>query len=713
MSEQSTTRVHRTRFVTLCQQVLALAAVVAVLTPAARTITMDVRPMPIDGQLQTSAPGELSAYVRATATPSRVPTGVVDPTGTTYAMTAPRGARLAPGALHATARRTTDGGSHLVTEAVPVTGFGALGVTWQHGVDLPEGAITVQARTETAGRWSGWSAVEYHDDHGPDAGTAEARDDRPGTEPLFVGHVDRAQVRVASRGAAPADMRLTVIDPGTARHSRVEHAAIDTSRLGGSSSGAEPTALRTSQEPAARAASDTAVLASTAYTPKPYIYSRAQWGADESWRDKSSLHYGEVHAGFIHHTVQANSYTRDEVPGLIRADYYYHVKVRGWSDIGYNYLVDRFGRIWEGRYGGVDRDPVGAHTLGYNDDSFAASAIGNYETMQPSAAMVQAYAALFAWKLSLAGVNALSTHQWVTSRWFNAINGHRDAGQTACPGKYLYARIPDIRKMAASLQAAWAGRQLHVNLAGTSRGDLVARRTSDGHGIVLPVNVSSTGVPSLGAPIDTGIDLTGAAAVLKVGDWNRDGYDDLAVRRKADPQDLWLYAGHGNGTFAAPTLITNQLAGVQMLTAVGDWSGDGWPDLVGQPSGGQLSLYRGNGTGIRKGYPVGGTMTVRKAFGGGRWTSDGAPDLLVRTTQARLTVYRGDGPGLVAGQYALAADLSGYNLMTTVSSLDGDGHTDVVARDAAGQLWVLPGTTGTVFKARMPLGSGAAYNLIS
>ena len=116
------------------------------------------------------------------------------------------------------------------------------------------------------------------------------------------------------------------------------------------------------------------------------IYSRAQWGADEQHaRASRSLHYGEVHAGFVHHTVNANNYTRAEVPAILRSIYAYHTQSRGWSDIGYNFLVDRFGRIWEGRYGGVDRPVVGAHTLGYNDDSFAMSAIGNFEIAQPPA----------------------------------------------------------------------------------------------------------------------------------------------------------------------------------------------------------------------------------------------------------------------------------------------------------------------------------------
>ncbi len=114
------------------------------------------------------------------------------------------------------------------------------------------------------------------------------------------------------------------------------------------------------------------------------IYSRKQWGANERMRDRSSLHYFEVHAGFVHHTVNANAYTRAEVPGILRSIYAYHTQSLGWSDVGYNYLVDKFGRIWEGRAGGVDRPVVGAHTLGYNDWSFAMSAIGNYETVGPA-----------------------------------------------------------------------------------------------------------------------------------------------------------------------------------------------------------------------------------------------------------------------------------------------------------------------------------------
>ena len=218
-------------------------------------------------------------------------------------------------------------------------------------------------------------------------------------------------MRAVSKRPLPADMKLAVIGPGHAAHTAIERAALDTSTMDGDN-GADSVFRAVDPQPVT---GDSAQLAAAVFTPRPVIYSRAQWGADERMRSKSSLHYGDVHAGFVHHTVNANDYTRAEVPGLLRSIYAYHVLARGWSDIGYNYLVDRFGRIWEGRYGGIDRAVVGAHTLGFNDDSFAASAIGNYELVRPSQAVLQAYAALFAWKLSVARrrrvVDAAVRHQ--------------------------------------------------------------------------------------------------------------------------------------------------------------------------------------------------------------------------------------------------------------------------------------------------------------
>ena len=325
-----------------------------------------------------------------------------------------------------------------------------------------------------------------------------------------------------AEGELPADLKLAVVDPGVAVATEEEAPAIDTADLQAPPSAAEPDRAehrrgagtrsppRTPRSRSRPCADEAIALQATTVTPKPMIYSRAQWGADESKRDGNPSYF-EVHGGFVHHTVNANDYKRKEVPAIIRSIYAYHAQSRGWSDIGYNFLVDRFGRIWEGRYGGVDRAVVGAHTLNYNSYSFAMSAIGNFELVQPSAKMIQAYAALMAWKLSLHGVSAASTIQRIGTKDFQAINGHRDAASTACPGKYLYAQIPEIRRLAALAQADWSGRDPQPNLVGSPAPDLVARRISDNQAMILPIETTATGV-TLGQPVETGLSLKKSTA---------------------------------------------------------------------------------------------------------------------------------------------------------------------------------------------------------
>ena len=233
--------------------------------------------------------------------------------------------------------------------------------------------------------------MEYDAEHGPSPTSAEARNAKPGTDPFVVGAVDDVQLKVTSdTGRAPTGLTLDVVDPGTS----------------GADASPEPITPDEAAEiappsPAKSTSPANMPVAARSATPMPNIYSRADWGADERLRD-CCVEYGEVHAGFVHHTVNANGYSRREVPAILRGIYAYHTQSRGWRDIGYNYLIDRFGRIWEGRYGGITMPVVGAHTLDYNENSFAASAIGNYETAQPSSAMIDAYARLYAWKLSLA-----------------------------------------------------------------------------------------------------------------------------------------------------------------------------------------------------------------------------------------------------------------------------------------------------------------------
>jgi hypothetical protein len=678
---------NRSRFVTACQQILALGVVLAALTPAASVVSLDVvgsAPAGTDGDPAPAHPAAaLAAYTAEAVKASKVPTAPVKPHVREVQLTtttATAGRELPTSSARSVTGR--GGLSTLVSLPQRVTGFGEVGVTWAHGVSIPELALHVSARTRTDGRWTRWSDVPYDPDHGPDPGSAEARHARPGTEPVIVGKVGDVQVRVVSQRPLPLDMRLAVIAPGRARHSARERAAIDTSTMDGNDGSDSVTAA--------------AALAG-AVTPQPVIYSRSQWGADEKIREKSSLHYGDVHAGFVHHTVNANDYTRSEVPGILRSIYAYHVESRGWSDIGYNYLIDRFGRIWEGRYGGVDRAVVGAHTLGYNDDSFGASAIGNYQVAKPSPAMIQAYAALFAWKLSLHGVDAASTHQYVTSRWFQAINGHRDAAATLCPGQYLYDKLPRIRKLAAAAQHGWSGRQLDSNLASTPAPDIVVRRASDGEAFVVPTG----GLIHFPAATTVASGVSGATQLAVTGDVTGDGRDDLLVRRTDGSVDV--RPGTSAGAFAAVSETLTAFRGLDQLVAAGDLNGDGRADLAARnPATGALVVFEQTAAGSFHRYRSGGWGSYDLIAGAGDLNGDGAADLVARDADGQLWLRPGRGDATFGPAVRIPGGFGRYDVIAGAGDLTHDGLRDLLVRErTTGDTYVLPGRGDGTFGRRL------------
>ena len=225
-------RPSKAHFVTSCQQLLALGAVLAVLTPAASVISLDVvgrAPAP-GATAGHGHPVELTAYTRETTRPARVPTAPVDAEVTDYPLTAPRGVS---GRREVAARTVADprhGTTEVVSRPQPVTGFGGVGVTWDPAARVSEDQLGLEVRTRDAdGGWSAWAPLEYDADHGPDPASAEGRNARPGTDVLFVGEVDEVQVRATAEDTAPpADMKLSVVSPGEPADTARELPDIDT-----------------------------------------------------------------------------------------------------------------------------------------------------------------------------------------------------------------------------------------------------------------------------------------------------------------------------------------------------------------------------------------------------------------------------------------------------------------------------------------------------
>lgn len=310
----------------------------------------------------------------------------------------------------------------------------AAGPGWSRVIRMPrpaevvgfdwEGAAPggIDLRVWGTGRPGPWTHVEGNPEEGPDLTSLEHRG-RTGTAPVWVGSgARRIEVRVVE--GRLSGFRLHAV-----------HSEVPASPWGAAVASAAPA--------------------------QPGIILRPQWGADESWRtfaagcDGTPSYASALRNSFVHHTVNANDYTADEAAALVRAIYYYHTHVNGWCDIGYNFLIDRFGRIYEGRYGGITRAVVGAHAAGFNRGSSGAALMGDHRTVGVPAASRAALQALLAWKLTYHGVDAAATIQVTSggsSRYpagtvvtLSTISGHRDVSNTACPGEAGYSLLPQLR----------------------------------------------------------------------------------------------------------------------------------------------------------------------------------------------------------------------------------------------------------------------------
>jgi hypothetical protein len=193
------------------------------------------------------------------------------------------------------------------------------------------------------------------------------------------------------------------------------------------------------------------------------ITPRAAWGASRC-KPRKTAGYGTVDLAFVHHTDSLNGYSRLQSPSVVLGVCLFHRNVNGWNDIGYNFLVDRYGQVFEGRAGGMGTPVVGAQAGGFNLYSTGIAAIGTFSSTRFPAAGINSLAELLAWKLSQLGIPAIGTvtvpsnggpftfFRKGTPVTLNHIAGHRDADSTACPGSALYAQLPALRERVAQLE---------------------------------------------------------------------------------------------------------------------------------------------------------------------------------------------------------------------------------------------------------------------
>lgn len=382
--------------------------------------------------------------------------------------------------------------------------FSMLGITWTDPSATVAGAVEIRTRSAETGTWSNWLALDGN------SGQGEAGAARGGTEPAWVGQSDGVEVRVDGKGSArlPEGLRLDMVDPGSGTVSGLEPAAYVVEETG-TPSPAESTTEESASESATATTSPEASTSETVTSepsdsesasesststpsesttpsgsvspspttsvpsappstaPKPAITSRAGWGADESIspEEPGYLPDGKIKAVVVHHTAESNDYTCAQAPAVVRGIYAYHVKQLKWKDIGYNFLVDKCGTVYEGRKGGVDLPVMGAHAYGFNSETTGISVLGTYTDTAPSTAAMTSVAKIAAWKLGQYGVDPTGTatltagadgtnyfrKSWVQGAQLSlpVIHGHRDGYNTQCPGDALYNQLATIR--------SWAG----------------------------------------------------------------------------------------------------------------------------------------------------------------------------------------------------------------------------------------------------------------
>ena len=141
--------------------------------------------------------------------------------------------------------------------------------------------------------------------------------------------------------------------------------------------------------------------------PSALVTTREEWGANPAYLNWKP-NYAPADHVIVHHTAGTNDYTPEQSPSIVRGIYYYHAVILGWGDIGYNFLVDKYGQVFEGRYGTLDSEPgamvVGGHAYGANTGTMGISMMGNYSSVSPSEIQIERVGQMAGWFLGRAGV---------------------------------------------------------------------------------------------------------------------------------------------------------------------------------------------------------------------------------------------------------------------------------------------------------------------
>ncbi len=536
-------------------------------------------------------------------------------------------ALAAPAVAHAevtvTARDVPLHGRALASAAAPGL-FDLVGLHWR-------GPGSVEFRTRsTSGRWGAWQPAGAEAEDVPDVGSAEraaTRGWRLGS-PYWVGDSDGIAYRLHGRVS-----RL--------RAFFVESPA----------DGLPPRRLSIAGSPA--------------------VITRASWGADEKIRKGAPSYATGIGFAVVHHTAGSNKYTASQSAAIVRGIEAYHVKGNGWNDIGYNFLVDRYGQVFEGRFGGVDKNVVGAHAEGFNTGSVGVAVIGTFSDAAAPVAAQTALANLLAWRLDVAHVDPLGTVTWPsggnprfpqgTPVFLRAVSGHRDTGFTSCPGTALYARL---RALATQVSGVGLPKLYAPSATGGLGGVVSFRaRLSESRPWTVTVTAPDGSIVASGSGTSADVDWTWDASTVARGRYAWSIAAGTGVRPATGFVGTAPVALALSKTSAKPTTISPNGDGQQDKASISYTltTSATVTAVLRSPAGGQLGTLFSE----RRGR---GTWTF--AF-----TADGVAD-----GRYQIVLTATDGKTTVSKVIAVVVDrtVADWKLTPAAFSPNGDGRADTI-----------------------------------
>ncbi|OFJ53930.1 cold-shock protein [Mycolicibacterium grossiae] len=335
------------------------------------------------------------------------------------------------------------GGGETVRDVTQDTPFSVVALT---GTDMTGTSAKVRAK-EADGSWGPWYEADRVDGGGDGPSATD------GTEPVFVGKTTHVQIAVTRPVDAPTGATGTHPGPGKGLGylpATVEQPTAPTFNAVLISPPTAPVDVQF-EPPAAVSAPGQA----------PAIIDRAHWGADERLKCGNTVYDNGVRAGVVHHTAGSNDYSPEDSAGIVRSIYEYHTRTLGWCDMAYNALVDKYGQVFEGRAGGITRPVQGAHTGGFNANTWGVAMMGDFETVPPTPIQLRTTGRLLGWRLGMDHVDPKGTVVLTSAGGdfthfprgaaptLPTIFAHRDVGNTECPGNAAYAEMDLLRDTAA------------------------------------------------------------------------------------------------------------------------------------------------------------------------------------------------------------------------------------------------------------------------